>query len=169
MHHQHETRRTEPALERAAIDERLLHDRQRAAGIERFNSGNGFTVDPRREIETTGYCFVVYQHGAATAQTLPAALARAEQIEALQQLDQIAMRLDLGRNRPAVEREIDGAHTHLFTPGNNIRSFPRKRESKKKILLVVRGGGGGLAAGFIIRPRVGGPAAHAVRAAQFQP
>src|SRR5580692_7314614 len=112
MHHEHKTRRAEAALERAAIDEGLLHDRQRAIGIERFDRGDALAVDPGREIKAAGHRLVVDQHGAAAAQALAAAFARAEQIEALQQLDQVAMRLDLGRDFLAVEREIDVLHAH---------------------------------------------------------
>src|SRR5581483_8087948 len=109
---QHEARRAEAALERAAIDEGLLHDRQRAFGIRRLDGVEGFAVHPRHKIETAGHGLVVDQHRAATAQALPAAFAGAEQIEPLQQLDQIAVRLDLGRDRLAVEREGDGARAH---------------------------------------------------------
>src|SRR6202012_4606978 len=45
-----------------------------------------------------------------------AAFARAEEAETLQQLDQIAVRLDLGRDRFSVEREMDGpCARHRFT------------------------------------------------------
>src|SRR5579862_6176481 len=96
MHHEDEARRAEAALECAAIDEGLLHDRQRAVGIERFNGGDALAVDPRREIKAAGNRLVVDQDGATTAKPLPTTLARAEQIEALQQLDQIAVWLDVG-------------------------------------------------------------------------
>ena len=107
MRHQDETRRAEAALERAAIDEGLLHLGQRAIGIEMFDGRDLLAVDPDAEIEAAGHGDVVDQHGAAAAQALAAAFARAEQIEALQQFDEIAMRLDGGRDRFAVEREID--------------------------------------------------------------
>src|SRR5580693_578156 len=112
MHHEHKTRRAEAALERAAIDEGLLHDRQRAIGIEGFDGSNALAIDPGREIKAARHRLVVDQHGATAAQALAAAFARAEQVEALQQLDQVAMRLDLGRNFLAVEREIDVLHAH---------------------------------------------------------
>src|ERR1700722_4055268 len=112
MHHEHETRRAEAALERAAIDEGLLHDGERAIGVERFDSGDALAVDPGREIKAARHRLVVDQHGAAAAQSLAAAFARAEQVEALQELDQVAMRLDVGRNFLAVEREIDVLHAH---------------------------------------------------------
>src|SRR5262249_58337243 len=57
-----------------------------------------------------------HQHGAAAAQALAAALARAHQIEfALQQLDEVVMRLDLGRDLLAVEGEADRAR-HSSSP-----------------------------------------------------
>src|SRR6202008_3484649 len=112
MHHEHKARRAEAALERAAIDEGPLHDRQRAIGIERFDGGDALAVGPGRKIKAAGHRLVVDQHGAAAAQALAAAFARAEQIEALQELDQVAMRLDVGRDRLAVEREIDVLHAH---------------------------------------------------------
>src|SRR5580704_14914748 len=112
MHHEHKTRRAEAALERAAIDEGLLHDGERTIGIERFDRGHALAVDPGRKIKAARHRLVVDQHGAAAAQALAAAFARAEQVEALQQLDQVAMRFDLGRDFLAVEREIDAVHAH---------------------------------------------------------
>ena len=83
-----------------------------AVGIEMLDGRDLLAVDPDAEIEAAGHRDIVDQHGAAAAQALAAAFARAEQIEALQQFDQIAMRLDGGRDRLAVEREIDDLHAH---------------------------------------------------------
>src|ERR1700686_3123405 len=81
MRHQHEAGRAEAALERAAIDESLLHIGQRAAGIEMLDGRDALAVNPDREIEAAGHGDIVDQHGAAAAQSLAAAFARAEQIE----------------------------------------------------------------------------------------
>ena len=108
--------RAEAALECAAIDEGLLHIGQSAAGVEILDGGHLFAVDPDPEIEAAGNRLAVDHHGAAAAQALAAAFARAEQIEALQQFDEVAMRLDRGRNRLAVEREIDGACMLIIRP-----------------------------------------------------
>ena len=67
-------------------------------------------VEKDRERQTARHRLAVHQHGAAAAQALPAALARAEQSELrLQHFDHVVMRLHLGRDRPAVEGEIDRA------------------------------------------------------------
>src|SRR5262249_59381200 len=100
------------AREGARLDEGLLHrtERLRARVSERLDSAHLAAVDEGGEIEAAGDGRAVDQHGAAAAHALPAALARAHQIElALQQLDEIVMRLDLGRDLLAVEREADGA------------------------------------------------------------
>jgi hypothetical protein len=108
--HQEEARRTVAALEGAGLDEGFLHRAEGVPVSERFDRGHFGAVDERSEVEAAGHRSAVHQHGAATAHALAAAFARAEQIEfALQQLDQIVMRLDLGRDRLAVEGEADGA------------------------------------------------------------
>src|SRR5580704_10063617 len=134
MHHEHESRCAEAALERATVDERLLHDRQRAIGIERFDRGDALAVDPGREIKAARHRLVVDQHGAAAAQALAAAFARAEQAEALQQLDQVAMRLDVGRNRLAVEREIDAVHAHHSSSSGSPACARKARRTASAVI-----------------------------------
>ena len=71
-------------------------------------------VHERREIEAARHGGAVDQHRAAAAQPLRAALARAEQLEAVaQDFDDRLVLGDLRRYRLAVEGEIDGAH-HLL-------------------------------------------------------
>src|ERR1700733_14157763 len=50
------------------------------------------------------------------------------QVEALQELDQVAMRLDVGRDRLAVEREIDVLHAH-HTSSSGWPACARKARS----------------------------------------
>src|SRR5262245_13262654 len=110
--HQQESRRAIAALEGARLDEGLLHrtERLRLRIRERLDGAHLGAVDKGGEVEAAGDGRAVDQHGAAAAHALPAALARAHQIKlALQQLDEIVMRLDLGRDLLAVEREADGA------------------------------------------------------------
>ena len=79
--HHHEPGRAEAALECAAIDKGLLHIGQSAAGIEILDGRHLFAVDPDTEIEAAGNGLAVDHHGAAAAQALAAAFARAEQVE----------------------------------------------------------------------------------------
>src|SRR5215470_5334683 len=114
--HQHETGRAVAALERAGLDEGLLHGRELVGARQRLDRRHLGTVDEGREIEAAGDGGAVHQHRAAAAHALAAAFARAHQIElALQDLDQIVVRLDLGRDRLAVEGEADGAGAHGLT------------------------------------------------------
>ena len=67
-------------------------------------------VNEGREIEATRDGGAIDQHGAAAAQPLRAAFARAEEIKAIaQNLDDGLMGRDLGRDLLAVEGEVDGA------------------------------------------------------------
>src|SRR6516164_4939799 len=116
--HQHEARRAVSALERTGLDERLLHGIEivRVRVRERLDRAHLGAVDERGQVEAAGDGRAVHQHGAAAAHALPAALARAHQIEfALQQLDEVVMRLDLGRDLLAVEGEADRA-SHSSSP-----------------------------------------------------
>src|SRR2546423_6475950 len=110
--HQHESRRAIAALEGAGLDECLLHGAQRLRARigERLDGVHLGAVDEGREVEAAGDGLAVHQDGAAAAHALPAAFARAHQIEfALQHLDEVVMRLDLGRDLLAVEGEADRA------------------------------------------------------------
>ncbi len=83
-------------------------------------------VDERREIEAARHGRAVHQHGAAAAQALPAAFARADQIElALQQLDEVVMRLDLGRDRLAVEGEVDVRAALMSSSSSGLLALAR--------------------------------------------
>src|SRR5215471_13488099 len=116
--HQHEARRAVSALEGAGLDEGFLHGIEivRARVRERLDRRYLGAVDERGQVEAAGDGRAVHQHGAAPAQALAAALARAHQIEvALQQLDEVVMRLDLGRDLLAVEGEADRAR-HSSSP-----------------------------------------------------
>ena len=111
LRHQDEAGRAKAALEGAGLDEGLLHRIElvrRRRGASTVVTSAPSTKD--REVEAAGHRLAVHQHGAAAAQALPAALARAEQIEfASAALDEVVVRRDLGRDRPAVEGEADGA------------------------------------------------------------
>src|SRR5215471_6378053 len=116
--HQQESRRAIAALEGARLDEGLLHrtERLRLRIRERLDGAHLGAVDEGGEVEAAGDGRAVDQHGAAAAHALPAALARAHEIEfALQQLDEVVMRLDLGRDLLAVEGEADCAR-HSSSP-----------------------------------------------------
>src|SRR5262249_20421468 len=125
--HQQESRRAIAALEGARLDEGLLHrtERLRLRIRQRFDRAHLDAVDEGGEVEATGDGRAVHQHGAAAAHALPAALARAHQIEfALQQLDEIVMRLDLGRDLLAIEREADGA-AHASSSSSGLLALAR--------------------------------------------
>src|SRR5262245_59912070 len=116
--HQHEARRAVPALEGAGLDEGFLHgaEIERVRIRERLDGPHLGAVDEGGQVEAAGDGRAVHQHGAAAAQSLAAALARAHQIEfALQQLDEVVMRLDLGRDLLAVEGKADRAR-HSSSP-----------------------------------------------------
>src|SRR6516162_10128428 len=116
--HQHEARRAVSALERAGLDEGFLHGIEivRVRVRERLDRAHLSVVDERGQVEAAGDGRAVHQHGAAAAHALPAALARAHEIEfTLQQLDEVVMRLDFGRDLLAVEGEADRAR-HSSSP-----------------------------------------------------
>src|ERR1700689_1957615 len=115
MRHEDEAGRTVAALERAGVDEGLLYRRQSPISIKRLDRGDALAVDPDRKIETAGDRLVVDQHRAAAAKPPATAFARAKQIEALQQLDEVAMRLNVGRDRKVVERETDSGHRQSWS------------------------------------------------------
>src|SRR5580704_2546674 len=108
--HQDEAGRAEAALEGAAFDEGLLDRVEGAAGIQMLDGHHLGAVRKRSKKQAARHRDAIDQDGAAAAQALGAALTRPEQIEALlQHLDQILVRRDLGRDRLAVEAEMDGA------------------------------------------------------------
>src|SRR5262245_47072844 len=101
--HQDEAGRTEAALERGALDERFLDHIEGFAG---FDGRNLRSLGQGRQVQAPGHRRSVHQHGAAAAQPLAAAFARAVQAERIaQHLDQRLVRGDLRRDRLAVERE----------------------------------------------------------------
>src|SRR5579864_440652 len=103
--HQDEARRAEAALEGARLNEGFLDGIERIAMLDGLDRG---TVSECGKVEATRYRLTVDQHGAATAKTLAATFARAEQIEALlQQLDKGEVGFDLGRNLLAIQCEAN--------------------------------------------------------------
>jgi hypothetical protein len=87
-HHHDETRRAIAALERRGLDERLLHRAELLWSIEALHRDDLGTIDELGEVEAAGYRQAIDQYGAATAQPLAAAFARAGEPElVLQQLD----------------------------------------------------------------------------------
>src|SRR3954454_4288233 len=109
-HHHDEARRAVAALEGARFDEGLLHRAQLVAGVEALDRRYLGAVDELREIETAGYGFAVDHDSAAAAQALAAGFPRPGQAELrLQELDEVMMRLDVGYDRRAVQREGDGS------------------------------------------------------------
>src|SRR5262245_14370715 len=131
--HQQEARRAVAALEGAGLDEGLLHRTEplRARIHERLDGTHLGALDEGRQIEAAGDGRAVHQHGAAAAHALPAAFARAHQIEvALQHLDEVVMRLDRGRDRLAVEGEADGArHASSWSGALALARSARKTAS----------------------------------------
>src|SRR6266508_1573308 len=128
--HQHEARRAVAALERAGLDEGLLHriEGLRARVLERLDGAHLGAVDEGRQIEAARHGRAVHQYGAAAAHALPAAFACAHKIElALQHLDEIVMRLVLGRDGLAVEGEADGARHASSSSG----VFALERSARK--------------------------------------
>ena len=97
-----------PHWNAALLDERLLNRVQRASVGEPFDRHHLCAIDERGQIQAARHGRAVHEHRAAAAQSLPAALARAEQAElALQHLDHRLVYRDPGGDRPAVEREAD--------------------------------------------------------------
>src|SRR5438094_3017571 len=103
--HQHEARRAEAALERGALDERLLHGVELAAVLHRLHPR---ALRQGGEVQTPRHRGAVDQHRAAAAQALAAAFARAVEAELLaQHLDERLVRRDLRLNAGAVQPELD--------------------------------------------------------------
>src|SRR5438105_10329615 len=114
--HQDEAGRAEAALERGALDERLLHFVERRAALDRLDLR---AFGERREIKAAGHGDAVDEHRAAAAQPLAAAFARAVQAELLaQHFDQRLVRRDLRLDALAVQREADRA-PHLRCNASN--------------------------------------------------
>src|SRR5688572_26190384 len=110
LRHQHESGRTEAALESAVRHERFLHRMKAVLPGQPFDRIHFSTVDEGGEIQATRYRRAVDDHRAAAAQALAAAFPRTEQREiALQHIDQRVMHIDGGGDRTAVERQPDGA------------------------------------------------------------
>src|SRR5260370_1180859 len=108
--HQYKAGRAEAALKGAAFHESLLDRVELAVGGHMLDRHHLAAVRKRSQKQAARHRAAIDQDGAAAAQPLRATLARTEQIEAqLQDLDQILMRRDLGRDRLAVEGETDGA------------------------------------------------------------
>src|SRR5882672_4121287 len=102
--HQHEPGGAEAALEGARLDERLLHRIQLAAA---FNSLYVRAFGERREVQAPGHRGALDQHGAAAAEPLPAALARAVEPERVaQHLNQRLVRRDLRLDAFTIELEL---------------------------------------------------------------
>src|SRR5207237_135567 len=64
--HQNKTGCAKAALKGAAVDERLLHRRQHAAGIQVFNRGDGLSIRSNCEIEATRHRYAIDQNRATT-------------------------------------------------------------------------------------------------------
>src|SRR5205807_652104 len=75
--HQDETGSAEAALEGAGLDESLLHGTELPVAGEMLDRRHLGAIHEGREVETTRHRAAVDQHGAAAAQALAAALARA--------------------------------------------------------------------------------------------
>src|SRR5438067_1517981 len=108
MGHQHEAGGAEAALEGARLYEGLL-DRRQAVRIQMLDRGDAFSVHSDAKIEAARHRDIIDQNGAAAAQPLATTLARAEQSLIVQQLDQIAVRLDGEADRAAIQRKADRA------------------------------------------------------------
>src|SRR5262249_8073872 len=80
-------------------------------------------VDEGGELQAAGDRAAVEQHGAAAAQALAAALARAEEVELVaQHLHEAVVRLDDRRDGLAVEGEVDGSRGHVGRPAHSSSS-----------------------------------------------
>src|SRR5262249_46178765 len=131
--HQQKTGRAVAALEGAGLDEGFLHGAQRIAVGERLHGAYLGAVDEGGEVEAAGDGGAVHQHRAAAAHALAAALARAHQVElALQQFDEIVVRLDLGRDRLPGGGGADGARPASSPSG--LLSFARKARNTASAL-----------------------------------
>src|SRR5690349_15936610 len=81
-----------------------------------FDGGYGFAVHRNSKVKASRNGGAVDNDGAAAAQTLSAAFARAEKSELVQQFDQIAVRFDACPNGAIVECEADFARAHSSSP-----------------------------------------------------
>src|SRR5262249_10384263 len=107
---------------------------QRIAVGQRLDRAHLGALDEGGEVEAAGDGGAVHQHRAAAAHALAAALARAHQVElALQKLDEIMVRLDLRRERLAVEGEADGAR-HRYSSPSGLSLFSRKARNTASAL-----------------------------------
>src|SRR5690349_15537898 len=105
--HEHEPRRAEAALEGRALDERLLHGVQLGRALHRLHMR---ALGERRQVQAARHRGAVYEHRAAAAETLPAALARTIKAERFaQHLDERLVGRDLRFNHLAVQPKLDGA------------------------------------------------------------
>src|SRR5436190_21750396 len=109
--HQDEARRAEAALEGGPLDECFLH------GVELSRALYGLymcALGERREVQTARHRRAVDEHRAATAEALPAALARPVQTERVApHFDQRLVRRDLRLDRLAVQSKLDRASHRL--------------------------------------------------------
>src|SRR5215470_17686526 len=125
--HQHEARGTETALERAFLNECLLDRIEQVVAVKVLNGLHHGAVGERREVEAARDGAAVDDQGAAAAQSLAAALARAIEMEIVaHDFEQAVMCADLRGDLFAVEREGDGSpgrHRAYLSP----RPSPSRR------------------------------------------
>ena len=123
--HQHESGRAIATLEGAGLDERLLHGAELVRRVEALDREHVGAVYESRQIQAPRHRAAVDDHRAAAAHALAAGFARAGERELrLQHLDQVLVRLDVGRDRRAVEGEADGAcGGHLIHPRGACRPW----------------------------------------------
>src|SRR5215510_2649312 len=126
--HQHEARCAESALGRARFQKRLLHWRELSIRCQMLDGRDRLAINEGREIEAARHGGAINEYGAATAQSLRAAFARAVEIKTIaQNLDDGLMGRDLGRNLLAVEGEVDGARHVDLTALIPAAEQPRAR------------------------------------------
>src|SRR5207249_11714582 len=115
--HQNESRRAKAALKSAVGDEGLLNRMQFTAGSEPFDSRDFSPVHKSRQVKTTANRDPVHDCRAASAESLPSALASAKETEVAPH--NLELRLacgDLGACRPAVAFASDRLPVVLLHP-----------------------------------------------------
>src|SRR5207247_6475172 len=135
--HQNESRRAKAALKSAVGDEGLLNRMQFTAGSEPFDSRDFSPVHKSRQVKTTANRDAVHDCRAASAESLPAALASAKETEvAPQNLEQRLVCGDLGDCRPAVEFESDRPPVvllHQSLPSGRFCARRRARSTRSGV------------------------------------
>src|SRR5260370_30603210 len=131
--HQDHPRCAETALKCAVCNESLLNWMEFTALGKTLDRQDLRAINQRSEIEATGYCHSIHQHGAAPTQTLATTFARAIETKlALQHLDQVLVHGDVGAYLATIQGKADSAPVRVahFIPSPEGGGQPRAWRAK---------------------------------------